>query len=576
VESDVPRGAVVTAASTGAEAETNEPLPKRRRWVWVCVVLGLVVLLVLLPPLVNVNSLRRRMAASMSASLGRPVTMDRVSLHVLPVPGFTLENLVVSEDPGFGSEPMIRANTVEVRLRPTSLWRKRVEISSIKFVEPSLNLVRNAGGEWNLQSLLMHAASVDTAPTVQRKAGPAPRFPYIEATGARVNLKLGEEKKPFSLTEADFALWSPTAQQWQVRVEGKPARTDTNISDPGTVKLDGTLERAATMAAVPVDLTASWEDVPLGEVSKVLSGADAGWRGNLVMSARLTGELGAAKLTTRAHVEELRREDFVPVQTMDLHTECSGTLGAVGAVLNDADCSLNAPLDDGEKVAGRVVALADRVDLSALSVSGLRVGMTNIHDSWLLDWVRLFSQRIPAGERPGGTVAGSVALNAHSAWQGEVHGDVVGKMPWKDADGDFVEHPISLTSSDGEFVLTPLSLMAEVKAQDSKNSKEPDSKRHDPRNSKGQDSKTPGLVLSGTVTRSGYTVRLAGAATMEQVDGLRKVTPPLGDGLDQALSGGGDAEKAMKIDVTCRRSWGAAQTCAATASEAPKRRHRRQ
>jgi hypothetical protein len=509
----------------------------------------MVVLLVLLPPLFNVNRLQKRIAASMSASLGRSVTLDRVSLHVLPVPGFTLQNLVVNEDPGFGSEPMIRANTVEVRLRPSSLWRKRVEISSIKFIEPSLNLVRNAQGFWNLQSLLMHAASVNTAPTEQRKAGPAPRFPYIEATGARVNLKLGEEKKPFSLTDADFALWSPTVQQWQVRLEGKPARTDRNISDPGTMKMEGSLERAATMAEVPVDLTASWEDAPLGEVSKLVNGADAGWRGNLVVSVRLTGRLEAAKLTTRVHVEELRRADFLPLQTMDLHIECGSTLNVVTAVLRDADCSLNAPAKEGSTIAGRVVALADSVDVPALKANGLRVGMTNVPDAWLLDWVRLFSQRIPAGERPDGTVAGSVALDDQGDWQGEVQGNVVGVLPWESLESKLVSHPISLTSSGGGFVMAPLSLTASGKG--------------------------PGLMLSGTVTKMGYTVRLAGMATREQVVALRGLAPPLGDGMDAALTADPVASAALKMDVTCTRNWGSGQTCAANAVEAPKRKRRR-
>ena len=82
--------------------------------------------LALTPPMINVNRLQRRIAASISASLGRPVTLDRVTLHVLPMPGFTLENLVVGEEPGFGAEPVIRANVVEVTLRPSSLWRRHV------------------------------------------------------------------------------------------------------------------------------------------------------------------------------------------------------------------------------------------------------------------------------------------------------------------------------------------------------------------------------------------------------------------------------------------------------------------
>jgi AsmA protein len=530
---------------------------------------GVLLVLVLTPPLFNVNRLRRRIAASMSASLGRPVHLDGVSLHLLPVPGFTLENLVVSEDPAFGSEPVIRANSVDVTLRPSSLWRRQVEVSSIKFEEPSLNLVRSAQGEWNVQSLLMHAASVDTAPTEQRKAGPEPRFPYIEATGARVNLKLGEEKKPFSLTEADFALWLPSPQQWRVRLEGKPARTDMNISDPGTVRLEGTLERAATMAEVPVDLTASWEGAPMGEASKLVAGEDAGWRGNLTVSATLVGKLGAAKLATRMHIEELRRADFIPVQTMDVHAECNGTLDVTTAVVRDPDCSLGTPVPEGAKVAGRVVAMADSVDLSdlsELSASGLRVGMTNISNAWLLDWVRLFSQRIPAGERPGGAMAGSVVYaaahsthghkNAAASWQGEIHGDVDGAMPWKPAESNFVLHPVSITSSaagDGaaEYVLAPFSFTPP--------------------------GKTPPLTLSGTVTKTGYTLHLMGTATTTQVVALRAMAPPLGDGLQEALAkvADGATVKAMKIDVTCSRAWGAAQTCVASLPESPKRRRRR-
>jgi len=548
----------LSAASTETNTEENGLSRIKRRLLWTCVVAGVVLLLVLLPPLLNVNRLQRRIAASMSASLGRTVHLDQVSLHLLPVPGFTLENLVVSEDPAFGSEPVIRANSVEVTLRPSSLWRRQVEFSSIKFVEPSLNLVRNAQGVWNVQSLLMHAASVNTAPTEQSKAGPAPRFPYIEATGARVNLKIGEEKKPFSLTEADFALWLPTPQQWHVRLVGKPTRTDTNISDPGTVRLEGWLERAATMAEVPVDLTGSWVGAPLGETSKLLSGEDKGWRGNLSVQARLTGDLAAAKLMTTIHLKELRRADFLPLQTMDVLAECSGTLDVTTAVVDAPDCSVKAPVPEGEKVVGRMVALADRVDLSNLSAGGLSVGMTDIPNVWLLDWARLFSQRIPAGERPGGMVSGRVALvagqkGAAASWQGEIHGNLVSSVARKPGESKAVDHPISIASSKpggsgkAGFVLAPLSLTS---------------------------GKTEALTLSGEATVSGYTLRLTGTATAQQVLALRSTLPPLGDGLQGVLPEGG-ATKLMKIDVTCTRAWGAGQTCAAGVEPAKKGSRRR-
>jgi hypothetical protein len=528
---------------TGAEIEG---VPWWRRWWWWACAVVVVLLLLLTPPLLNVNRLRRRIAESISASLGRPVHLDNVTLHLLPVPGFTLQNLVVSEDPAFGAEPIIRANTVDVTLRTSSLWRRHVEFSSITFEQPSLNLVRNRAGEWNVQSLLMHAAAVTTAPTAQRRPGPEPRFPYVEATEARVNLKLGEEKKPFSLTEADFALWLTSPQEWRVRLKGTPTRTDTNISDPGTVRLEGSLQRAGTMAEVPVDLTASWSGAPMGEASKLLVGEDAGWRGNLSGEATLVGVLGAAKLAAKVHMEDLRRAAFVPVETMDVRAECTGTLDVTAAVVQEPDCSVGAPAAAGAKGPGQVVAVADRVDLSELSATGLRVGMTSVSDAWLLDWARLFSQRIPAGERPGGTFAGSVSfdsarMGAAAEWQGEVHGEIDGVMPWKGAESGFTVHPVAVRGSAAGFVLEPMELMPAGKAQ--------------------------GLVMSGTATKTGYTLTLKGEATEAQMVALRALAPPLGDGLGEVVREG-------MVEVTCAREWGGAQTCGVGVVKGPRRRRR--
>ena len=554
---------------------------RRRRWlVWVCVV-AVVLLLLLTPPLLNVNRLKRRIAANIGASLGRPVQLDGVKMHLLPMPGFTLQNFVVSEDPAFGSEPIIRANVVDVTLRASSLWRRHTEFSSMTFEAPSLNLVRNAAGVWNVQSLLMHAASVTTAPTAQRKAGPEPRFPYIEATGARVNVKLGEEKTPFSLTDADFALWLTSPQEWRVRAKGTPTRTDTNISDPGVVKLEGSLKRAATMAEVPVDLTLSWTGAPMGEASKLLSGQDAGWRGNLNVEASLIGMLGAAKLTTTIHMEELRRSEFVPVQAMDVRAECRGTLDVTAAVVTDPDCAVTTPLAGGAKAAGRVVAIADRLELSelagpsglsdsaAMETAGLRVGMTNVPDAWLLDWVRLFSQRIPAGEHPEGTVSGSVLLtSAHklqpARWEGEFRGEIVGLLPWmREAESGYLVHTVTLASKAGAegFVLTPLSLTPPGRGS--------------------------GLTLGGVVTKTGYTLHFAGTASEAQLEALRALAPPLGDGLDEVVRPEGavdgvskgevakaEAGRGLKVDATCTRAWGSGQTCAAGAPAVAKRRRR--
>ncbi|MEO6922975.1 MAG: AsmA family protein, partial [Bryocella sp.] len=264
-----------------------DPIRKRRRRRKLLLAGLLVVLFIaalLGPPLINGERYRRRITTSMSEALGRPVHIDRISFHLLPMPGITLGGLVVDENPAFGNEPVIRANVVVAQLRLTSLWRHRFEVSEVKFetdengAGASLNIVRNAEGRWNLQDILMQAAHVNAAPTAQTHAGSAPRFPYIEAVGARVNLKLGDRKMPFSLTNADFALWLPSPEQWHVRLKANPARTDLNASDTGIVTLEGTLGRAPSLAQVPIDLSLNWAHVPMGQASRVLTGEDQQWR----------------------------------------------------------------------------------------------------------------------------------------------------------------------------------------------------------------------------------------------------------------------------------------------------------
>jgi AsmA protein len=550
---------------------TAAPLPAARspwprRWALIGVGVAVLLALALTPPYLNVNRLQRRIASSMSEALGRPVHLDRVTLHLLPLPGFTLENLVVSEDPAFGDEPVIRANTVEITLRLSSIFRRQVEVSSIRFVEPSLNLVRNAQGRWNLQSLLMHAAAASGAPqpgaATVATTTKVPAFPYIEATGARVNVKLGDEKKPFSLTETDFALWLPDPSGWRVRLEGKPARTDLNISDPGIIKLEGSLQRAAAMADVPVNLTASWEGAPLGEASLLLSGSDAGWRGKLTVNATLAGKLGAASLTAKAHLEELRRADFVPARTLELTTDCAGTLDITTAVVTAPICKLIAPSTKTVLAS----AVSESVDLGRLTqldaLTGLRFGTPGIAESWLLDTARLFSQRIPASTKAEGQLAGSFILtpgeDGSAFWQGSLHAETApipglpaptGGPTARSAAKSAAQPELLLDGTPAGLVLEPYDLLP---------------------------AGTQSLLLSGLVTDKGYSLHLDGAATPAQLDTLLRAMPPFAEGVPASLSATTPEPKPTHIDLTCSRLWRGPQTCTqAPAPEPVRKKHRR-
>jgi hypothetical protein len=501
------------------EAAQDHASGVRRRLLGVAVGALVVLVLAVTPPLVNMKRYQPRIAANMSASLGRPVHLDGVKMHLLPVPGLTLTNLVVSEDPAFGAEPTIRANSVEVTLRVASLWGRRVEFSRIHFDDPSLNLVRNAEGRWNLQGLLMHAADVPAAPTGQRKASDAPRFPYIEATGARVNLKLGDEKMPFALTDAEFALWLPTEQQWHLRLEATPERTDSRISDTGTVRVEGTLERAALAADVPVDLAASWHDAPLGDATRLITGNDAGWRGTVHLDAALKGTLGDAQLTAKMTLDDLRRADFVPPQMLDVSLRCTAEAVATAMTLRDVVCAL--PVDDGD-LSKAVTVRAGAMDLQRPLATPLAVDAEAVPLPWVFGWLRLVSARIPAEANPAGTVTAHVQRTGPHVWQGRTAAEVA-----RD------ETPVTFAgtlAADGG--MCPVALQVGTTA-------------------------VQGGSVTGSLTQCGYSFRLDGPWSASLLAGVASDLPQLAAGLDLPENG------TAHLDVGCTSSWGGEQTCVA-------------
>jgi AsmA family len=543
----------MTDSTTSSPATgTNHKL--RNRLIGVALALLFLLALILTPPLLNVNRYRHRIADSMSQSLGRPVHLDSVTLHLLPTPGFTLQNLVVSENPGFGSEPTIRANVVEVSLRPSSLWRRQVEFSTVRFVEPSLNLVRNPAGRWNLEDLLVHAARVNTAPTVQAKPSAQPRFPYIEATGGRVNIKLGDEKMPFSLTDADLAVWLPSPQQWQVRLVARPARTDTDVADPGIMRIEGSLGRADRMADVPVHLEASWHDAPLGNASRLLTGDDAGWRGTLQTDATLNGTLGSGHLAVLTHLVDLRRADFVPVNTLNIDATCNATAQAAAGTLQSMTCTVPTP---GPQP---LTLQAETVDLQRPLQTGGTVQATDIPLTYLFDWLRLLSARTPAAAQPSGTVDVDIARTPTADWSGNV---TVNLPPTTPRASGSVAHAAASTPA-------PLALHWNVISN----------------GATGLHLQLPittfplapaaSVAISSDLSADGYTLRANGTATPAQLTSATRDLPQLTDGLTNALPTQKSTTKSpARLDVTCTRRWGTDQTCTPSTPPQPTHKPRR-
>jgi len=535
--------------------EVSQPTKRSSRIWWVLTGVVALLLLVLLPPFLNINRYRHRIAASISGALGRPVRIDNVGFRILPTPAFTIENFVVGENPAFGDEPFLRANTVTATLHASSLWRGHLEFATISLDEPSVNLVRNAAGQWNVESILLQATQIRSAPTEQKTAGSVPRFPYIEATQARVNIKMGEEKMPFSLTDSKLALWLTQPETWHVRMEARPLRTDMNATDTGLLQVEGTFQRAATLDAIPMELAASWQKAQLGDVSHMLMGENAGWRGAINAEAKVTGSFGNAQVEANLHLDEVRRAEFEPEHALSLNIDCATTalnnLHAFSAI----HCAL--PLGDGS-----ITMEGNIPDMRGATHPTLQFTAQKIPAAQLLEIARHASNRIDPKLTADGTIDGAftygIAEPKNSATK--PHSSITNSMPIWQGSATLPALTLNVPGIPGSLTIADLHLHTADASAEKKHRSTPAlyGAILDPV-TLALGGATP-ATLDGALHHNNYSLHLRGSVIASQLLALAQAVPQFGDGLEAMLPPASpDADTTtllpIYVDATAHRTW---------------------
>jgi len=360
----------------------------------------IVLLLFLLRP--GASRLKSRIISSISASLGRSVDLNSVHIRLLPRPGFDLENLVVYDDPAFGAEPMLRAREVTADLRLTSLLRGRIEIARLDLTDPSLNLVHEPSGRWNLEKLLERSARNTMAPTGKAKSAPQPRFPYIEGSSGRINFKSGPEKKPYALINADFSLWQESENAWGVRLKAQPFRTDLNLNDIGQLQMNGIWERAANVKETPLKFDIEWTRAQLGQVTKFLTGNDQGWRGDIQLETTLSGSPAQLQIASTTSVDDFRRYDITSGKALRLAVHCDGEYSSLTHEFHQILCG--APTGNG------LVTLAGDVGLPGSRRYSIIIKAENVPAASVVMLVQRVKKNLPEDATADGLLQGTLTI----------------------------------------------------------------------------------------------------------------------------------------------------------------------
>ncbi len=366
----------------------------RKRRLWIGLALLLLATLYFVRP--GADRLKASITTELSRAMWRPVTAGSVSLRFLPQPGFDIEDFSVAEDPAFGNEPLLRSRHVSANLRLSTLWRRRLDISSLHLTEPSLNLVFDHG-RWNTESILNRAANTPVTPTAETPTAEKPPFPYINATEGRINFKVGAEKKPWVLTEADFSISLTSDDAWYLGLEARPLRTDQALSDTGTVKASLTLKRGPSLAESPLAGEVRWQDGQLGQVSRLISGTDPGWRGGTLFDVTLNGRAADLQLAATGSLSGFHRYDIEASGAPTLSPKCSARYSVLTDKLSEASCTM-------ELGGSSVIAKGELTGLFAPSEYSVAVKAEKVWANTLLAFAKVSKQGLPRDLSADGTV----------------------------------------------------------------------------------------------------------------------------------------------------------------------------
>jgi len=424
----------------------------KRLWLALTAVVALLAILIV-PPLVSVSHYKSRITQLVSDSLGRPVRLSSVEARLLPRPGFVLNDLSVEEDPAFGAEPIFHANTVTASIRLLPLWRGRLEIGSISADEASLNLVRTADGHWNLDSLLRTATA--RAQAAQGRSGLV-TLPYIEAKNSRINIKNGAEKLPFSLLDAKMSLEQQHPGNWRIRLRGQPVRTDLSIeqADTGIVRLEATVRQAANLRQAPMHLDLEWREAQLGQLTRLILGTDAGWRGDLTGELRLDGTAESAQIKAQLRATGVHRAEFAPAAPMDFDANCSLVAHYSTRAIDNLFC--DSPLGSGHiRLTGNLPARAPGQE----ALPRVSVELDRFPVAVGLDALRTVRSDLAAGLVAAGSVSGKITYAPTAP-------DVAPEKPEHPAHARLANpHPVVEAPLTGSFTVQGLQLSGDGLSQ---------------------------------------------------------------------------------------------------------------
>lgn len=118
------------------------------------IVIGVLLLLVVVVPLfINVDSFRPDLEKKLSAALNRTVHIGKLEASIWSG-GAAASEISIADDPAFSKGPFLRASSVKIGVQMLPLiFSKQLKVTSLTVDKPEITLLKNAAGKWNYSTL---------------------------------------------------------------------------------------------------------------------------------------------------------------------------------------------------------------------------------------------------------------------------------------------------------------------------------------------------------------------------------------------------------------------------------------
>ena len=367
--------------------------------------------------LIRHTRLQRRLTARLETVFGRSVEVGSYDFSLWGGPTLEAHTVTFGEDPRFGHEYFLRADLLTVRLRWQSFFHGHMELGAIALESPSLNLVRNAEGDWNVAEWLPKSTG-SVAPS-SSLPGATVRFGRIDVTSGRINFKRGDEKLPFALTNVNGYMEPDRSGRWTLNLDAVPTRAAVLLQQAGTIRVSGHVGGTSSRLR-PAVLDLAWDDASLSDLLHLAQGYDFGVRGGLGLVVHAETQGNNWELQGRAELRRLHRWDFaVRPDNPAVNVNAKMILYPLASGLDITEATIEAPHSFARADAHFAWPSAAEPHFAAQNVSAaaspaqFEITQSQLDLSDVLAWIRAFHSDVA----PDVSLRGFASVRAgFSAW----------------------------------------------------------------------------------------------------------------------------------------------------------------